>query len=155
MVRISNRKSKFNMKTKKNETNLQILNILQKNARTPFTKIAEALNLSETAIRKKVRALENQGTIRKYTIEIDPKKIGFDVNVLIGIDTRPEHLVSVTEKLRNIKNIRSLYSSSGDHMLLIECWFSTQKELRGFVKHLHKIKGIKKVCPAIILERIK
>jgi len=36
----------------------------------------------------------------------------------------------------------SLYSSSGDHMILIECWFRNTEELTRFVESIERIKGL-------------
>ncbi len=140
MVRISNNK---------------IVEILQKNSRTPFVKIAKELGVSETAIRKKVKKLEEDGIIKKYTIEADPKKLGFQVQALIGLDTLPEKFIQAIEKLKKMKEILHLYSSSGDHMILMECWFKNSQELTSFIKKLDAIEGVTKICPAIILEKIK
>jgi len=136
-------------------SDLKLIQILMKNSRTPFVKIAEMLGVSETAVRKRIRKLERDGVIRKYTIEVDPKKIGFEITALIGIDTKPEHYISTLEKLREMKEVINMYSSSGDHMILIECWFKNSKELTNFIKTLEEIEGITKICPAIILEKIK
>jgi len=40
-------------------------------------------------------------------------------------------------------------------MIMMECWFKTRKELNDFNKKLRKIKGVKKVCPAILSEKLK
>ena len=136
-------------------SDIQLIQILRENARTPFVKIAEMLGVSEAAIRKRVKKLERTGVIRKYTIEVDPKKIGFEITALIGIDTKPENYIPTIEKLKEMQEVNSLYSSSGDHMILIECWFKNSKELTQFIKKLEKIKGVTRICPAIILEKIK
>ena len=136
-------------------SDLEIIRILRENARTPFVKIAEDLGVSETAIRKRVKKLEKEGIIKKYTIEVDLRKLGFEVHALIGIDTKPESFISVLEKLKEIEEVTSLYSSSGDHMILMECWFRNSGELANFVKFLESMEGVTRVCPAIILEKIK
>ncbi|MCS7365667.1 MAG: Lrp/AsnC family transcriptional regulator [archaeon GB-1867-035] len=136
-------------------SDLELLKILRKNARTPFLQIAKMLGVSETAIRKRVRKLERKGIIKKYTIEVDLRKIGFEINALIGIDTKPEYFIPTLEKLKNMKEVQSLYSASGDHMILIECWFRNSHELTEFTKKLSSMEGIVKICPAIILEKIK
>ena len=136
-------------------SNLELLKILRKNSRIPFLKIAKALGVSETAIRKRIRKLERDGIIRKYTIDVDPKKIGFEIDVFIGIDVKPEYYISTLERLKNMSEIINLYSTSGDHMFIIECWFRDTKELTKFVEALKKLEGITRVCPAIILEKIK
>lgn len=129
--------------------------MLRDNARMPFMRIAKALGVSEAAVRKKVKKLEKSGAIRKYTIDVDPKKIGFEVDVLIGLDTKPEHLITALEELKEMREVVSLYTSSGDHMILIECWLKSSKDLVEFVRKLRSIEGVTKVCPAIIFDKIK
>ena len=136
-------------------SNLELIKLLRENSRITFVELAKRFNVSETAIRKRVKKLEELGIIRKYTVEVDPKKLGFKLNVLMGIDTRPEDYLQTLDKLKGMEKVISLYSSSGDHMILIECWFKNSEELMGFVKKLGKMSGITKVCPAIILEKIK
>ena len=57
--------------------------------------------MSETAIRKRVKKLERGGIIRRHTIEVDMRKLGFKVNALIGIDTKPEAFIKTIERLRD------------------------------------------------------
>ena len=136
-------------------SNKDLLRILQQNSRTPFIEIARRLKVTETAVRKKVKKLQEEGVIRRFTIEIDPKKIGFAVQAIIGVDTKPEKYIPAIEKLKSMEEVLSLYSSSGDHMILMECWFKDTEELRKFLKKLESIDGVTRICPAIILEKIK
>ena len=132
-----------------------IIDILMENSRIPFVKIAEKLGVSETAIRKRIKKLEKEKVILKYTIEVDPKKIGYEVVSFIGLDTLPEYYIQTLEKLKKLDKVRKLYTSSGDHMFMMECWFRNSSELTEFLSVLKQIQGVKRICPAIILERIK
>ncbi|MCS7374879.1 MAG: Lrp/AsnC family transcriptional regulator [archaeon GB-1867-097] len=136
-------------------SNQQILRILMENSRTPIMKIAEKLGVSETAIRKRIRKMEKDGIIKKYTVEIDPRKLGYNVISLIGLDTAPEKLITTIDRLKEEKDIIHLYSASGDHMILAECWFRNFDEMKDFNEKLAKMEGVTKICPAIILEKIK
>lgn len=136
-------------------SDIEILHILRENARMPFLRIAKMLGVSEAAVRKRVRKLEKTGVIKRFTVEVDPKKLGFEVTAFIGLDVRPEHYIPILESLRRIDEVVSLYSSSGDHMILIECWFRNSRELTEFVKRLNIMEGVTRVCPAIVLEKIK
>lgn len=136
-------------------SNLELLKLLRGNSRISFVDIARHFHVSETAVRKRVKKLEEEGIIRKYTIEIDPKKIGMNIDSLIGIDTLPEKYIQTIEKLREMEEVITLCSSSGDHMILIECWFENSKELAKFVKKLEAMEGIVKICPAVIIEKMK
>jgi Lrp/AsnC family transcriptional regulator for asnA, asnC and gidA len=71
------------------------------------------------------------------------------------LDASPEKLIKVLEDLKCMDEVISLYMSSGDHMVLIECWFKDTEELSSFIKKLNNIDGVVKICPAILLEKIK
>lgn len=136
-------------------SNLNLVLELRKNSRIPFVKIAKRFGVSETAVRKRVGKLEEEGVIRGYTIDVDPRKIGFQIRSFIGIDTKPENYTSVLERLKGVKGILSMYTTSGDHMICMECWFEDSKKLSEFVKVLRSIEGVSRICPMIIMEKIK
>ncbi len=110
------------------------------NSRTPIMKIAEKLGVSETAIRKRIRKMEKDGTIKKYTVEIDPRKLGYNAIALIGLDTVPEKLITTIDRLKEEKDIIHLYSVSGDHMIPAECWFRNFDEMKDFNKNRRRWK---------------
>jgi len=133
-----------------------IIEMLTKDARTPFTEIAKVLGISETAVRKRVRALEEAGVIKQYTIVIDPSKLGYNLVSLTGIDTLPEKIFEVASKLKEFEFVRSVYLTSGDHMIMAEVWAKDGNDLSDIISNkIGKIDGVVKVCPAIILERLK
>jgi Lrp/AsnC family transcriptional regulator for asnA, asnC and gidA len=136
-------------------SNLELVRLLRENSRTSFVDLARHFRVSETAVRKRMKKLEEKGVIKKYTIEVDLKKVGMDVDTLIGVDTRPEKYIKILEKLRDMKEVKRLCTSTGDHMLMIECWFGNSGELSRFLRMLEKTDGITKVCPAIINENMK
>jgi len=136
-------------------SDIEIIRMLMENARIPYVRMAEKLGVSEAAVRKRIRKLEREGVIKKYTVEVDPKKLGFEVVALIGVDAKPESFITVLEALKGMEEVVSLYSSSGDHMMLVEVWFRNSEELTRFVKKLESLEGVTRVCPAIILEKVK
>ncbi|MDI3475167.1 MAG: Lrp/AsnC family transcriptional regulator, regulator for asnA, asnC and gidA [Thermococcaceae archaeon] len=133
-----------------------ILDMLTKDARTPFTEIAKVLGISETAVRKRVKALEEAGVIKQYTVVVDPAKLGYNLVSLTGVDTLPEKIFEVAYKLKEFDFVRSLYLSSGDHMIMAEIWARDGEDLSDIISNkIGKIEGVTKVCPAIILEKLK
>ncbi len=133
----------------------KLIKELMKNARTPYTKLAKKFKVTEAAIRKRVRKLENEGVIEGYTLIVDPKKMGYKIHALIGLDTTPERLIHIIERLKKDSKVITLYNSSGDHMIMMEVWLRDTKELTNFVKKLESMRGVTRVCPAVMLERIK
>jgi len=136
-------------------SDLKLIKILMKDSRLPYTKIASNLGVTEAAVRKRVKALEGKGVIRRFTIDVNPKALGYDLDVLIGVDTTPEKYLKILEILRDLDEVIDLYTSSGDHMILFRAWFKNIEELNEFVHNLESIDGVTRVCPAILLEKLK
>ncbi|WP_297068211.1 HTH-type transcriptional regulator LrpA [Thermococcus sp.] len=133
-----------------------IIEMLTKDARTPFTEIAKVLGISETAVRKRVNALEKAGVIRQYTIVVNPSKLGYHLVSLTGVDTLPEKIFEVAEKLREFDFVKEVYLTSGDHMIMAEVWAKDGEDLSDIISNrIGRIDGVTKVCPAIILEKLK
>lgn len=141
MIRISNLNS--------------ILKILKNNSRTPFVKIANMIGKSEAAVRKSVKKLISAAVIKKFTLEIDYKKLGLNVDAIIGIDTTPQSYLNNIELLKKFDEIESLYTSTGDHMIIARCLFEDSEKLAVFLKKIEKLSGVIKICPTIVLEKIK
>lgn len=133
----------------------KIIEMLSENARMPFTEIAKKLKVTEATIRKRVRDLEEEEVIRKYTVNLNPEKLGYRSVSLVGIDTTPDKYLEIAKELTKFKEIKSVSTSSGDHMIMIEVWTKNNKELMNFIGKKLSLEGITKICPAIILERIK
>ncbi|MDH5494498.1 MAG: Lrp/AsnC family transcriptional regulator [Candidatus Bathyarchaeota archaeon] len=138
------------------DLDLKILKLLQEDGRAAFTAIAEKLRLSESTIRKRVQALQKRDIIKRFTAEIDPYKIGIRTVAIVGVDVDPTKLLEAAQKLCEIKKIRSVATSTGDHMLMTEIWTKDGRELARLISEkIGKIDGVKKICPAIILEKLK
>jgi len=136
-------------------TDLELIKALREDSSRSHAELARIFGVTEAAIRKRIRKLQSEGVIKTFTLEVDVRKLGFDVHALIGLDASPEKLIKVLEDLKCMDEVISLYVSSGDHMVLIECWFKDTEELSSFVKKLNNIDGVVKICPAILLEKIK
>jgi len=94
--------------------------------------------------------------IKKFTIQVDPAKLGINTVAIVGVDVDPTKLLEVAQKLRNFKEIRYVATSTGDHMIMTEIWTKDGKELTRIISEkIGSIEGVRKICPAIILEKMK
>ena len=137
------------------EKDVKILKILAKNARIPYSEIAKIVELSDVAVIRRVRKLEQSGIIKGYTLIVDPKKLGFNSISITGIDVEPEHLFEVIDKLRNMENVKYIALTTGDHSIIIIVWARNGEEMAKIHDMISKIPGVKRVCPAIILDVFK
>jgi len=134
----------------------EILHMLQADGSTSFTKIAKKLRRNESTIRKRVLSLKKDGVIKKFSVVLDPAKIGFGTVAVIGVDIDPEKLLDVAQNLIKIPETRYVATSTGDHMIMIEIWAKDGRELSQILsERIGAIEGVKKICPSIILEKMK
>jgi Lrp/AsnC family transcriptional regulator for asnA, asnC and gidA len=135
---------------------LKILKLLQDDGSLTFTEMARRLKLNESTVRKRVMALKEKGVIRKFTVIIEPSKVGFNTVAIVGVDVDPPKLLEVAQKLCDVHEIRYVATSTGDHMIMTEIWARDGKELSKIISDkIGKIEGVNKICPAIILEKLK
>jgi len=133
----------------------KIVEMLRQNARIPFTEIAKKTGTSEATIRKRARNLEEKGVIKGYTIIVDPAKLGFNIVSIVGFDVDPAKFLEIARRLTEFKEIKYVATSTGDHMIMTEIWTKNTADLAYFLQKIGKVEGIKKICPAIITEKLK
>jgi len=139
-----------------NALDIKILKFLEEDGRIPYTKVARKLKLNESTIRKRVLRLQEKRVIKKFSVDLDPSKIGFNTVAIVGVDVEPVRLIEAAQKISEIPETRYVATSTGDHMIMTEIWAKDGRELTKLISsRIGKIEGIKKICPAIILEKLK
>jgi Lrp/AsnC family transcriptional regulator for asnA, asnC and gidA len=134
----------------------KIIEMLEENGRASFTRMAKRLLVSEATVRKRVKALEKDGVIKKYCVVVDPFKLGYHNAAIIGLDVEPALFLEAARKLAEFPETRYVATSTGDHMIMTEVWAKNGQELTAIIANrIGKIAGVRKICPAIILEKIK
>ncbi len=133
-----------------------IIKELRSNARAPYLDIAKRLKTPESTIRHRVKQLEDKGVITKYSVQLDPGKLGYGTVAYVGIDVVPEQFLNVAKKLTEFENVKMVAATSGDHMIMTEIWGEKVAELRQFIsERIEKMQGVTRTCPAIIMEKLK
>ena len=117
-----------------------ILLSLQKDARTPFTKIAEKLNVSDATIHGRVKKMEDMGLIDKYTIIINEKKIGQPITSYVLIRVDPGTVEKVCLKLTEFREIFEICEIHERYDILVKLRASSLDEVRNTL--IQKIRSI-------------
>ena len=115
--------------------NKKILFLLQKDARMTYKEIATELKRSETTIRDRIKALERVGIIQGYTALIDKTILGLNFFAMIFANpVSSNELDSITEEIKNVKNVLRVYQISGHHRIAIFMVAPSYKELKEIIK---------------------
>ncbi|GGL25141.1 Lrp/AsnC family transcriptional regulator [Halarchaeum sp. CBA1220] len=67
----------------------QILDVLRRDARTPYTEIGDELGVSEGTIRNRIERLQEEGTIERFTVSTSTGNVKamIEVDVAVDVDT--------------------------------------------------------------------
>ncbi|MDH5703466.1 MAG: Lrp/AsnC family transcriptional regulator [Aigarchaeota archaeon] len=127
----------------------KILDILKRNSRTPYLKIAEQTGLSEGAVRKRVRALIRNGTIRRFTILTGPVK---KIRAIVLISSAPGAPLSrVSNSILNIEGVTDGYEVSGEYDVLSMVEGDAVDEINRTVDKIRAVEGVAKTVTSIVL----
>ena len=134
----------------------RILSALEEDAQASYADIAETADVSKPTVRKYINKLEEEGVIVGYSADVDPKKLSGQSIALVGIDVASERYVEATRALKELESVRSLYTSSGDHMLMAEVRASDGDELGAVIADdILEIEGVTAAHPSFLQERLK
>lgn len=136
------------------EKDKKIIEIVMENARTPKTNIARELGITEAAVRKRISNLEKERILLGYKAVVDYKAVSLSAS-LTGMDVEPERLWDVVEALKKMDEVKSMWLTTGDHTLMAELVADGVDEISAIHEKIGRIKGIKRVCPSIIVDVLK
>lgn len=116
------------------ETDWQILGVLQRDARTSFAELARRVSMSPSAVTERVRRLEETGVIAGYRAEIDPARVGLGILALVRLryptgNYRPFHAL-----LDTTPEIVEAHHVTGEDCFVL-------KVLARGMRHLEEVTG--------------
>ena len=134
----------------------RILSVLEDDAQASYSEIADRAEVSKPTVRKYIRKLESDGVIVGYSADVDPKKLSSQSIAMVGIDVASETYVEATRALKSLDSVESLYTSSGDHMLMAEVRAADGDALGDVISDdILTVEGVTAAHPSFLQERLK
>jgi len=137
------------------ERDLKIIEMLQKNARTPFLEIARELGVSGATVHERVGNLMNAGVITGFTTKLDTKKLGYEVVALIGVvlDHPTIDLKELNGALKSTPEVQEAHNVTGDTDVVLKVKARSIDDLRKLlVEKIQYIKGVRRINSSIVLD---
>jgi Lrp/AsnC family transcriptional regulator of lysine biosynthesis len=130
------------------ELDRKILSILVKNARTPFTEIAEQLGVSEATIRKRVDKLVSSGVIKKFTVELGDNAM----RAIVMIKVRPGYNIpKVAKEIAGIEEVVRAYEVTGEYDIVAEIASADTTSLNKTIERIRSNEGVGGTLSMIVL----
>ncbi|UCC57929.1 MAG: Lrp/AsnC family transcriptional regulator [Candidatus Bathyarchaeum sp.] len=136
----------------------KILRALQKNSKQTYSEIGRQLGVAHSTIYDRIRKLEKSGVIKKWTVDIDLKKIGMNhITARMNVYTDPKESDNVAKKLSDAKEVLEVSISLSEELLIIAKVFARdQDELHSFIaKKVAPLQGVLRIRTSIITKKYK
>jgi len=138
---------------------LKILTLLQQNGRISNQDLAEQVFLSPSSCLRRVRILEEEGVISRYSAVLSPEKLGLELDVFVQVTMRRDveswH-ENFMQALQDYPEVVGSYIITGDANYLLRVKARNLKHYSAFVlEKLYKIPGVQDIRSNIVLQAIK
>ncbi len=119
----------------------KIIELLKRDGRMSYRKIAEEIGRTEVTVRRRVRKLIKEGVIRRFTVVIDPVKIGKSVQAFISVPIDVKETSKLVEKLRDMEEVSEAYFLAGRTILLLKINVEDLSALSRFLEEKLEVLG--------------
>ena len=138
---------------------IAILRALQDNSRRTLNEIGVEVGLSATACWTRIKRLEAEGVIKRYTIDMDRAKLGFRDSVIVQVTLEShsdETLYEFGRILAAIPEVVEAYLVSGDYDYYIRIAVRDTRDYERLLREkLYKIPGIRHSKSHFVLRVLK
>ena len=121
------------------DRDLEIIAALQDDARATYADVATRVGLSASAVHDRVRKLEQQGVIRRYSAIIDPDALGLFVTALIAASPLdPRQPDDLPQRVAEFPEVEDCYSVAGEANYMLKVRTGTTAELEDLIRRLRE-----------------
>lgn len=132
----------------------QILSLLMRDAKMPYTDIAKRLFVSGGTVHVRMRKLEQLGVVKNANLMVDYSKLGYDVTAFIGVFLDKSSMYhEVIERLKTIPEIVGAHYTTGNYAIFARLICKDTNHLRYVLSEkIQSIQGIQRTETFISLE---
>jgi len=136
----------------------KILTLLQENNRISQRDLAEQVNLSASAVNRRIAALEAGGVIRHNVSIVDPASVGRPITVIVEVKLENERLDLLDEikkRFVHCPQVQQVYYVTGDFDFLLVLNVKDMEEYEQLTRELFFFGNIKQFKTFVAMQNNK
>jgi len=137
----------------------RILSALQKNNRLTFEELSELVNLSATAVQRRIKRLRAEGVIEADVSVVSPKAVGRPITMLVAVTLERERADIVDrfkQAIRTAPQIMSGYYVTGESDFVLVITARDMDDFDTFTRRFfYDNPDIKSFKTSVVIDRIK
>ncbi len=128
-----------------------LLAALQAEGRMRLEDLARRVELSPSSVHDRLRRLQRDGVIRKWTITVAPEALGLTILAFVGVRaSRP--CAELAGPLGQIREIEEYHSVAGQLSFLLKLRASSTEHLLALVERIKRIPGVDSTETTVVLK---
>ena len=136
-----------------------ILDALQKDGRISNVQLAQAVNLSESACLRRVRALEQAGFIDRYVALVNQARVGMPGNVFVHIGLHREEereLAAFEDAVHAIPEVMECFLMTGEFDYLLRVVVADMADYERLHRDsLTRLPGVARVNSSVAIRTVQ
>lgn len=136
----------------------QIIRAIQENSKQTYSDIGRQLGVAHSTVYDRIRKLEKNGVIKKWTVDLSYEKLGLNhVAAYMIVYTDPKESENVAKKLSEAKEVAEVSMSLSEELLIIaKVMARNQESLHSFIaKQVAPLQGVLRIRTSIVTKKIK
>ncbi|MBI3285525.1 MAG: Lrp/AsnC family transcriptional regulator [Burkholderiales bacterium] len=137
---------------------LEILNLMQKDASIALADLAQAVHLSVTPCWRRLQKLQEDGVIRRQVALCDPVRLNLGLTVMVALKAAQHNekwMQRFIAGVRDIPEIVEIFRMSGDIDYLLKVHVPDMAGFDFVYKKLVKVADLQDVSSSFVMEVIK
>ena len=138
------------------KTDLKILSELSNDSSISIPKLSKKINVNTSVVYSRIKRLVKNKLIKKFTIDVNDKELGYTVKALTGINMDSKQRDDVIEELFKIPGVREISEVTGRFDILVIMFAKNLPEMHRLIsEEIGKIQGIESSESFIEMKRRK
>ncbi|WP_308251895.1 Lrp/AsnC family transcriptional regulator [Pseudonocardia sp. KRD291] len=136
-------------------TDRALLRLLERDARTPNSALAEQVGIAPSTCSGRVRALRESGVIRGYHADVEPAATGHPLQAMISVRLQADarsRLGEFVERVGRLPEVRDVYFLAGEDDYLLRVATADTGSLRDLVTTLNEHRDVAGTRTSLIFE---
>ena len=114
-----------------------LIGALMEDSRKSLKALAALSGLSSPSVAERIRKLEEREVIKGYTVEVDPKAFGYQLQAIIRIRPLPGQLQEVERQIQNIPQFTECDKVTGDDCFIARLSVRSIEQLDTLLDNLN------------------
>ncbi len=111
------------------DTDRALIAALAEDARTPVSELARRVGLSAPSTADRLRRLDAQGVIERFTVQLEPRALGYTLQAIVRVKPLPGQLHLVEDVIRRIPEFVECDKVTGDDCFICRLYLRSIDQL--------------------------